>query len=516
MANTLSQSPLQISSAQHFDSTMTSTNNLQSLLLVEPYVLEHVVDILEDSKMLGDNYGVTQRVFSEFAKADNRPMYKGIDRTNYQWDARFRTIIPIPISGQYNANNSDKPGISFGTFKLPLAEKYFSEGDVVRTESGKMLYVRSYEGMFGSDHCYEVQIMTASAGEYVEPSDLESGKLITMGHPAFPEGSEGGSLKSHSFGRFANTMTIMRYAFSMTGSAKMEKVRLPIVATFDGKKEHYWLYDQQLMMLKQWNMGMEDAIWNGKLTIDLSTGMGNVFAKNGMIIRSGSGIEEQLNSSNITSVNEFTEDSLRDMLNTVCRWNKDADKRRMTIFTGMGGKVAFHKAMAKSLGAVGLVQEAGNFVTKGEGNQLSYGAEFIEYKGFSGSSVKVVHLPYFDDVDKWPAMDNRNIYTKKSYEMYFIDSSLYGGRPNVQFFTKEANGESRRFVTWFTSGSTSPIFERGGAYAPNSSEIQKIFNSTMNMRSNGFDGFTAYCLSEFSVALLNPMACGKFIINPVS
>jgi hypothetical protein len=312
-------------------------------------------------------------------------------------------------------------------------------------------------------------------------------------------------------------MTIIRFAFSMTASAKMEKIRLPVVATFDGKKENYWLYDQQLMMSKQWNMAMEDAIWNGKLTIDLKTGMGNVFAKSGQIIRSGSGIDEQLNASNITSVNELTEDVLRDMLNTVCRWNKDADKRRMTIFTGMGGMIAFHKAMVKSMGAVvGLVQEAGNFVSKLQGNELSYGAQFIEYKGFNGSSVRIVHLPYFDDVDIWPAMDNRGAYTKKSYEMYFIDSSLYGGRPNVQFFTKEANGESRRFVSWFTSGSTNPTFDKGGAYAPNLSDVQKIFNSTMNMRSNGFDGFTAYCLSEFSVALLNPMACGKFIINPVS
>ena len=514
MANQLGPSPLQISSSQQFDSTMTSLNNLQSLLLVEPYVLEHVVDILEDTKMLGDNYGVTQRVFSDYAKADGRPMYKGIPATNYQWDARFRTLMPIPISGQYTAANSDKPGISFGTFKIPMAEKYFSEGDTVRTESGKLIYIRHYEGMQGSDHCYECQIMTSSAAEYIEPGELESGKLLTMGHPVFPEGSEGGGLKSHGFGRFANTMTIMRYAFSMTASAKMEKIRLPVVATFDGKKENYWLYDQQLMMLKQWNMGMEDAIWNGKLTIDLKTGQGNVFAKNGHIIRSGSGIDEQLNSSNITTVNELTEDVLRDMLMPVCRWNKDADKRRMTIFTGAGGMIAFHKAMVKSMGAVGLVQEAGNFISKLQGNELSYGAQFIEYKGFLGSSVRLVHLPYFDDVDIWPATANNSLHTKKSYEMYFIDSSLYGGRPNVQFFTKEANGESRRFVSWFTSGSTNPTFDRGGAYAPNASDLQKIFNSTMNMRSNGFDGFTAYCLSEFSVAILNPMACGKFIINP--
>jgi hypothetical protein len=497
---------------QQRDGTFTDQNQLASAMATTPEVIDQLIYAFGDinRKSNKDNYGIIQSLTSKVATGKSPKegsSYRTVGNHTIEWHVMGPWLKSIPISSDANFSSLDTPGINYTPIVIPLEEKYFTVGDVVITQQQKLLRLREEPYQSGMSWCHTFDLITNSPDEFVNPSDIEAGKVLAMCFTAFEEGSEGGGSKEGTPMAFRNTMNIQRLAWGMTGGAKTDLTVFNF-AVGNQKQEKLWLYKKQYEQLLLWNRNQEAMIWTSRTNVHPITGQIQMFGSNGRVVRTGSGIEEQISGANHFVVNELTEDVLNTMLLTINQASSDASNTKLMVFTGAGGMLSFDRGMKRALGGLGgFVQENNTFIEKLEGNKLGYGANFTKYRGIMGTEFTVIHHPFFDDRTIWTDIDPATGLTTKSFEMYFIDMSDYGSEPNVQLIAKGAGGENRRLMSWFTAGSTTPDF----GSIPDAKEQQGLVSKSL--RSNGYDGFMTYCLSETGVIILNPLSCGKITIK---
>ncbi len=490
----------QIQQAQYRDGTFTDTNQLASALLMKPDVLDAIIYIMGRDK----TSNVLQMLTQGTGRSDISKNVRTIGSDETMWAVQGSMLRSIPIVGP--PSQTVRCGQNFSNFILPLAEKYFVLGDVCLFPDQTQCRVMAEPYQSGSQWCYTFQIVTSDANAFIMPGALTIGKEIGMAYTSFEEGSEGGGMKEATPMMFKNQMTIQRMSGGMTGSAKNTVVHFKFRAGGDSRKD-IWAYVKQYELFKQWLESQEIHLWLGKYN-RLPDGTIPMSGANGRPVKIGSGLEEQISGINQIVTSTLTEESLKHMLfDTMCQGKECANDKRVVV-TGRGGMWAFDNAMKKAYGAYSNFAEPSFFVEKKTGNKLAFGSQFITYRGLMGTEFTLVHNPLFDRKEIFTDFDPVTGFTKKSFEMFFLDLSDYDGIPNLEMITRGAGGENRRCLQWFTGGSTSPDFTPTSKSDINLSEAKKRFS----MASNGFDGFQCYILSETGIKIANPFSCGKITI----
>jgi len=432
--------------------------------------------------------------------------YEKVGNSEYKWFLQGCETRAIPITGP--ASQLIRCGQNFSEFVVPLAEKYYSLGDVCSFGNKSQARVTQEPYKSGANWCYTFQLMGSDANAFVDPVNLQIGKEVGFNYTAFEEGSEGGGSKTSTPMGFQNQMSIQRMSAGMTGSAQTSVIEF----SFPGSKgkEKLWMYKQQYELMKQWHRTRENQIWRGVYNRQPDGTIAQTGA-NGRVVMTGSGIEEQITGSNTHIVSELTEDVIVEMLLSMNKYGKDgiSNQKRMVI-TGLGGIWAFDKAMKKVLARTpGIGNFDSFFVERKGGNKLALGSQFITYRGLLGTEFTVAHHPFFDDQTVFPELSPGTPFTTKSFEMFFLDMSDYDGKPNIQMMSKGTGHNDRRMVQWFTAGGAHPSIN----VTSSKKEVDSMINA---MRSNGYDGYQHYILSETMIIVRNPLSCGKIILtNPV-
>jgi hypothetical protein len=487
--------------AQWSDGTFTDQAQLANALLIKPEVADTLVYAFM-GKGDGNKYGLLQGLTQGLGRiGKSEKNYKILGNDEYQWALMGQETRAVPITGVSEPAPAAFPGINFSLFTVPVAEKYFTLGDTVLFGGGMpdQVYARVMEEPYrqGSNWCYTFQIIGNNPNEFVNPNYLQIGKEIGWIGTAFEEGSEGGGMKTATPMWFRNQMGIHRMAWGMTGSAKTAVMVLRF-ETNKGKQD-LWMYKQQYDFLRLWNKMIERELWFSKYNKLNDETFAN-FGANGRVIKRGSGVEEQITGANTYVTSNLTEELLRHMLLDIMRCSSDAENVKRLLFTGSGGLIAFDQAIRNAVAGLNVVEGA-FFINKKTGNELSFGSQFTTYKGFLNTEFTVVYHPMFDDTSIFTELHPITGLPMQSYKMYFLDFSDYDGSPNIQMVTRGAKGENRSLVQWFTAGGSEPNFDGNTG-------------TKMLMRSNGFDGFMCYTLSEIGIMIRNPLSCGMIQIIP--
>jgi hypothetical protein len=488
------------------DGTFVETSNIAEALASKPEIADTLIFAFGNQPQyggLGDAYSVMQYLVqgtSSIARQDKS--YRVIGNDEIQWAVmgHLQRSIPIAVDHPLATSTDARIGINFSTFKVLFPIKYFSVGFICRFWNGELARVVSEPYREGQHWCYEFQILSNNPMSYMNPESLRAGREVTWDFSAYEEGSTGGGMVDATPSWFRNQMTTTRISYGMTGSAKYETLWFEITNTVTGEKANLWMFYQQYLAMKQWSRQQERMIWNSRYN-RLADGTFGIQGITGRPVKTGSGIEEQISGVNRIIASELTEDMLwamtADMYQVLGKENS-----KMVLITGMGGIHEFHRILKKTQQQYQVVDTI--FTNRETGNKLSFGGQFITYKGFMGNEITVVNHPMFNDRSVYPKTVGPYGYTDQSYKMFFIDFGDYDGEPNVQMITKGANGEDRRLVQWFTAGSTLPDFNGRS----NVGEFQKA------LRSHGADSFTCYTLSETGIIIRNPLSCGLIEIRP--
>jgi len=473
---------LQWKQAKLNQGNFTDSNNLATALMTQPEIYNTL------AYAFGDKYYLQYLTAGSGRVAEK---YKALGNNEYMWPLMGDLVKPIAITGAATGN-----GIGFSTFSVPLAEKYFFQGCIVKF--GNTQARCQDDGIqVGSDWVYSFKIVTSNSAVFVPAADLAIGKVAVFMYTAYEEGSRGGgSFEAYPFW-FKNQMTTLRMSYGMTGDAASDIMVLEVGAE-GGKKSNLWMYASDYQKMLVWNQMVEYYRWYGQnnMTAD---GEINIDGANGRPVRIGSGVLEQIAPSNKRSYTQLSTDIFNDFLMDLQLASKDAENKKLIMFTGAGGMRQFNDAILREYSNLNIVDTT--FVSK-NGMDLTFNNQnWKTFKGILGAELTVVHLPLFDDRTKHTVLHPETGLPAESYRMTFLDFSDYGGEPNISLVTKGSDGKNRAMEMWYTAGSTDPYSSGGNSGA------KKV------MRSSSLDGFECFMLSQQGVKVTNPLGCGELTLN---
>ena len=126
-----------------------------------------------------------------------------------------------------------------------------------------------------------------------------------------------------------------------------------------------------------------------------------------------------------------------------------------------------------------IYQGALNSTITGSPMNLTFGAAFTHFRHMDGHMVSVVTMPYLDHsgyADKSPrhSISGRPL---SSYEMHFVDMSVYDGENNVQLI----NQKGRSMIRGIEQGMT--LLKQGNSYSDYSGNGKDLVVSTSQDKS---------------------------------
>jgi hypothetical protein len=457
----------------------TDSNNLAQALMTQPEIYKTL------AYAFGDKYYLQYLTAGSGRVADK---YKALGNNEYIWPMMGDLTKPIAITGACVGN-----GLGFSTFTAPLAEKYFFEGCVVHFGDEHIQARQQGDAVqVGNDWITTFKLVTDDAAAFVPATLLVSGNLVSYMYTAYEEGSRGGgSFEAYPFW-FKNQMTTLRMSYGMTGEAATDIMILEM-GDEKGSKSNLWMYASDYQKMLVWQQMVERYRWYGTYN---KTPQGEIHLKgaNGRPVSIGDGVLNQIADTNVWNYGVLTNDLMNDFLTDLLVASKDAENKKLMMFTGIGGIRQFQDSILAAYSNVQIVDTT--FVSK-NGMGMSFDNQsWTTYKGILNTEITVVHNPLYDDRTFHTQLHPDTGLPLESYRMTFLDFSDYAGEPNISLVTKGKDGDNRAMRMWYTAGAEDP-------YGSKNTGANKI------MRSSSLDGFECFYLSQQGIKVTNPLACGE-------
>lgn len=383
-------------------------------------------------------------------RSDRFPLYlatRGQNkvRTVKTIDSQFKVPImgkpqksDLIVSSVYNA--SSKIGLGKSEFTLTFASKHFRHGETLQLPGVDILLIVTAEPTpaetTGWD--YKVKIQAGNANTYVPYSEVKPGRRVAGGWvQAGMINSRGTEHRAQTPSQMTNQCTKLRATYNWKGnvSKKVVTVDLPLM---NGGVTKVWTEFERAELEMRFLEEKEDALWFSQYNRDENGQINDYDPKTGDILVSGSGLLEQI--PNETTYGILTEKIISKIVRTVVMQSAATGKKQFTIWTGVGGREEFHKAMATSAKSLGF-SFVNNQAIGGSTNStnLAYGTYFGTYIHQDGHEITVKLLPLLDFGKRADAAlkHPESGLPSTSYDMYFIDESLVNGQPNLQFVAEE-------------------------------------------------------------------------------
>lgn len=419
-----------------FDGTgYTNENSLANALLTKPDVINPVITHLagQESKKFPLTFLTEGQVGG----------YEAINDIQYEWGTmgRMRHGSKI-VSTTYQAG--DKPGINFTPFYITFEDNWLKVQHTVVSPNGVQARVMEKPKQVGAHWVYKLQINGNDPAESVSLGELVSGLSWVM---------SGGATVSESFsmgnesnvmmpGKMRNQLSILRKSYRWGGNLKNKQVEVQF--NVDGQKTSYWMPFEEWQHMMDWKQQCEEHYWYSKYNRLADGTIAMKDYDNGFAIPTGAGVDAQI--PNRDTFSFLTYKKIKETVGDVMYGATDTGKMNVVLYTGIGGLEEFSEAMSDK--ASSFQQVAGDKFIKGEGSNLYLDGFYTAFKHIDGHMVEVRHLPLLDYGARAENAPKHPISGKPitSYDMYFVDQSVYDGENNVKMLAQKGRGMIRGIV----------------------------------------------------------------------
>jgi hypothetical protein len=420
-------------------SGLTTKNHLGSIYKLAPQKASNMI-----TKLLAFNYAPTlDTMLSKF------PVKYFETDDEFTWDLigsmeRNYPLVEARVNGVVVLTGDTNVGAGGEAIELVFAEKAFHDVNVIVGEKNEIYPLRVLEDP------------TPEAGNYVYKVELMGGVINGM------PGSEliGGKRFSKDFSPVEDTLSIkggdigfsspiaLRNEFSMirmqhTAPGNMKKRALILPFEYVDPKDNKVKVSNAWMEHVEWKFEYEFSMEKSRLLMYARTNRdqnGDYYniGKSGHVIKMGSGIREQMETSNTVYYNDFSIKFLTNMLTELSEGKLSMDERHFVLRTGERGAVQFHEAVKADVSGwlpIGFdnTGTASIYKTASNLNQNSYGAgfQFVEWLAPNGIKVTLEVDPFYDD-----KVRNKILHPKggvaESYRYDILDIGTKDGEPNIQ------------------------------------------------------------------------------------
>lgn len=415
----------------------TNENSLANAMLLKPDKINPVITHLAGQE--------SKRFPLTFMTEGQKGGYKTIELNNieYYWDVigRMKHGSKI-VSTTYSSG--DKPGINFTSFFVTFDTNWLKVQHLVRSPNGVIARVMERPKQVGSHYVYELQLNTSTAADYCALSELQQGMSWVMsgGAPVSAAHSMGNESNVMMPGRLRNQISILRKSYRYGGNLKNKVTEVEF--NIDGKKTSYWMPFEEWQHMINWKEVCEEHYWYSTYNRKADGSIAMLDRDTGLPIPTGAGIDAQI--PNRDTYSFLTYKKLKETVGDVMYGATDTGTMNVVLYTGIGGMEEFSEAIQEK--SLGFNQVMGDKFIKGDGSNLMLTGFFTKFKHIDGHEVEVRHLPLLDFGSAAENSPKHPITGKplSSYDMYFLDQSIYDGEPNVLMMSEKGRGMVRGMI----------------------------------------------------------------------
>jgi hypothetical protein len=231
-----------------------------------------------------------------------------------------------------------------------------------------------------------------------------------------------------------NKMSKARKTYKITDYASTEVLAVAIPDS-KGKMHTSWMKYAEVEYWQQWYRELERLAWYTRSTE-------TVMGANNRPVRSGPGIQEQLEDSHVHRYTHLTttliEEYLMDIFYSRVRPGKG---RQIKAYTGEYGMIIFHRAIQDWISKGGFVKNVEKFTSNVSSdlhvNAQQAGIQYVKYNMANGATLELIHNPLYDDKEINFEIDPVTGYPKESMRFTFIDFAGDTGESNIAIMNKK-------------------------------------------------------------------------------
>jgi hypothetical protein len=280
---------------------------------------------------------------------------------------------------------------------------------------------------------YTFQLMTNDLTESCPLQDLQPGTRWAMvgGANVAQSRSMGNESNVVSPGKIRNQLSVLRKSYRLAGNISNKTVEVEFNLG-GAKKSNLWINWEQWQHMLQWKEALEEHCWYARYN---RTADGRILMKDpntGQPIPVGAGVLDQIPNYDTYSI--LTAKKIKNTVRDVMFGATDTGAMDVVLYTGIGGMEEFDNAMKADAASTGFNVVQGDKFIRGAGRNLILGGYFTQYEHVDGHVITVKHLPLLDHGSRAEAARRHPItgLPITSYDMYFVDQSMYDGARNVQ------------------------------------------------------------------------------------
>jgi hypothetical protein len=381
-----------------------------------------------------------------------------VDGDEFEYDIIGRMMKAVPLQTPPTGSYASSFGVSQTIGTLYFAEGIFPVDYTILSPLGYQVRIidrKPENGMWA----YQVQLVAKNNSEFLPATELSSGSLWACGWNSVASFGSFGSLSTSTAPvKVRGDVGTIRKGYAYEGNIKHRRAKTVELDTKGGgTKEMYWPYEEYQHNLS-FRVECETNYWYSKSNRD-SSGVINERDKNGKPIVRGSGMFEQI--TNKDTFGTLTADKIDQTIRDTFYGMSDAENKVITLFTGIGGRMAFDQAMKSELSNRGYIKLTDNKFVGGSGYNLSLGGFFDTYQHVDGYKVIIKTASIFDNGPQALASRKHPNYPNlplESFRMAFIDTSTYDGLSNLMMVSKRGRAMLRGVVKGMNEASNGTAF----------------------------------------------------------
>jgi hypothetical protein len=416
---------------------------------------------------------------------------KEIDGLQYRWPVMGDSRKAIPITKAV-FDNASSIGIAESTFKIGVAEKWFTEGDVIIPDNPKYAMRVMGEPYFdGMDWILTLQLVTADQTFSIPAALLAIGKEVSKDYNLVEHDHSRTSGDTHYATpiMLENYMSTLRKQYSVTGAAHDRTLVIKLMNPDGTEQASTWVKYAEWEFWKQFMDEIELMLMFGKANVK-ANGTTGMKGASGNTIYAGAGLEEQIAPGNKRYFTTLTEQILRDFMDDLSYNGTEDGPREYVALCGRGFMNMFDQALKLSASNFTLVDST--FIT-GSGQNLTLGGQFKTYEGLNGDRITLKEYAPYNDVVRNRLLHPQTGKPAESYKATFLNFKSYSkGEANIQ----KVVAKGRELVTTYVEGMYGP-------YGPKKN----------GSSATAVDGYEFHAMTECGIMLKDPTDAAQLILD---
>lgn len=499
-----------ISPAEHWGPGVAKMKHLGELGLKAPFALPQVVN-----RAWTANFGYSTMSYLK----DNIPTKTFDTEDEYEWMVVGNTWHNVPLIEARKADGTvvgpadTNVGQGGDVIYLVFPEAYFAYKEVIVGELNEYYQFRiiAEPVLEGSNAVYCVELMYGQETG-VPGARLQAGERFSWEFaPVEKELSrKAGGIRRASFTKMRNEWTTIRKYNKYTGAANSQQkyvCSIPQTNMENGKqvtKMYNTQFDyDQYIFFKEWQEEKNRATLFSRSNRN-SNGAYMNFGESGGAITAGDGLFAQLLYGHTQYYNDFNDDfridGLANSIYNLCEtYNVPIDQRKFIVITGSRGMIQANKAINKlSNGFMGantgytLNADSLDIIkkvnSKVHDTALSFGSQFVEYRGANGLVLTFMLDPSLDNRErnKIPGPNGEGVLQSYAYYIFDMGTQM---EPNMYFCKLNGKDET--------------ISYRLG--------IRNPFGIASNIASTDEDSAEIHSMWTGGICILDPSRCLSYL-----